>query len=246
MKRLGPTLLQAVGTVWLSIQLAKDASSAAWILPALVFIGGTVLAVWGSIATRHAQAERDKLREELDLLTAPRNERVHFLLRGLMNDLSIDTVNHRASLFIASRDSSFIQIGRYSLNAELGTTARLTHDAGQGIVAATWREVASVQNDLPKRRDQWEKKICREYGLPAEVVANLRMQSRSYVCLRIDRVEGASVRPVRVLILESTEPTGVVGSFLDHLSEANQMELLATECSAAQRLEKLRSDRDKR
>lgn len=69
------------------------------------------------------------------------------------------------------------------------------------------------------------------------------MQSRSYLCRRMDRAEGGMLIPVGVLVIESLAAKGVSGEFNDMLAGAYQLELPGTECSAAMRLDKLNGER---
>ncbi|MDQ0092577.1 hypothetical protein [Paeniglutamicibacter psychrophenolicus] len=241
-KQFGPTTVQVAGTIWLSVLLARNTHSGLWWLPGLVVLAGTIWGlVWAS-ASRRAEQLVEQLRTELATLAGPRNERVQFLLRGLLQDLGINTVDVRASIFAPCLSGQFVQIGRYSDNATFATTIRMHHEKDQGIVAETWAGRQSLKTDLPKDRDLWNRRIVDDYRLPLEVVERLRMQSRSYLCRRIDRVEGGLMVPVGVLVIESLAPKGVSANFHDIVANAYQLELMSTECSSAIRLDGLNGD----
>lgn len=80
-KQFGPTTVQAAGTIWLSVLLARDTNSGMWWLPATVVLTGTIWALIWARASRKAEQRVLMLRAELNLLSGPRNERVQFLLR---------------------------------------------------------------------------------------------------------------------------------------------------------------------
>lgn len=240
-KQFGPTTVQVAGTIWLSVLLARNTHTGFWWIPGLVVLAGTIWGLIWASASRRAEQEVLLLRTELEILTSPRNERVQFLLRGLLQDLGMNAIEVRASVFVPCRGGQFMQIGRYSDNATFATTVRTHHEQGEGIVAETWEARQFIKTDLPKARELWNKKMADDYHLPINVVEKLRMQSRSYLCRRIDRVVGSMLVPVGVLVIESTAAKGVSADFHDIVTGAYQLEMLGTECSAAIRLDELPS-----
>lgn len=199
-----------------------------------------VLSVLGVVLAFVRRPSRSQLLAQLDDLQArvrgyegPSTERVTFLLRRLLLDLGVPGPRSRASVFIptADGDGRWQLIARYSADAVLTTQGRSTYAPYQGLVVETWKLGQSYRSGLPSRRKSWDTTVSAMFNIPAETVEKLRMQSRSYGCIRIDRPSGAIDTPVGVLIVESLDPTGIRPEMVDQMLVHTLNPLLSTECS---------------
>lgn len=227
-----PTLTQAAGAVLLAVYPL-------WVQPwrGLSALMGVVLALVGALwalllqPTRNALFGRiEQLERHITAHEAPNSERMTFLLETLLNALGLTGPEHRASVFVRKDDGAFTLVGRHSANGEYRTPSQTSYGADQGLVAATWRDIKSYIADLPTTRPAWDKAVARKFNMDFEEVCTLRMQSRSYGCLRVDRQNGAVTEPVGVLIIESTDNDGIKPEMLDQIDRSLAWQLLPTEC----------------
>ncbi|TFC48899.1 hypothetical protein [Cryobacterium shii] len=227
-----PALTQAAGAVVLAVYplVGKDHR---WIPVSI----GIALALGGALWTIFLRPTRNSLlatianlRKQLNAHDSPDGERMTFVLGQLLHELGLSGPEHRASVFARHDDGTFTLAGRYSANGNYRIPGRAIYAASEGLVAATWGDMQSHRADLPTRRPAWNKAVAKQFNMPEAVVAALRMQSLSYVCMRIDRPEGASTRPVGVLIVESTDKEGATAEMLDEIPEIVFWRLLPTEC----------------
>ena len=237
-----PTLLQLLGAILLAL-FSVLPSGLEW----LFVVPGILAAAAGAVLALVRKPTREQLRESIRGLRArttaledrirayeaPSSERVTFLLRRLLRDLDLGGPHHRASIFIrmSETDQRWRLIARYSADADLTRAGRSTYGPDQGLVAETWRRGQSHIADLPVRRPAWNKAVCATFNMSLDEVTKLRMQSRSYGCVRIDRSQGAIDVPVGVLIVESIEPNGIEPRMVDAMLAYDSLPLLAAECA---------------
>lgn len=114
----------------------------------------------------------------------------------------------RASLYLNHQDRFHI-VARSSADPTLRPFGRTSYPVEQGVIGLAWRDTEAVAVDLPRRRDHWNTHMARNYGIPTEEAARLRMQSRSLVALRIDHDGPAGAKPLGVVVLESVAPNAM-------------------------------------
>lgn len=230
-----PALLQALGAIALALYpLPRGPGRAALIaVGVLISLTGVALAFARRPSRSQLSAEVGLLRARVESYEAPSSERVTFVLRSLLSDLKIEGPRSRASVFIPldSDEKQWRLIARYSSDASLTKPGRSVHAADRGLVAETWRVGQSYRSDLPARRGTWDAAVSAAFHMPAAEVQKLRMQSRSYGCVRIDRPQGAVSRPVGVLIVENLDPVGVKPEMLDEMIAYALLPLISTECA---------------
>lgn len=246
----GPALLSGAGAIALGLwQLAAPpASVIIAIVGAGVAVAGVVLALLRPTEAQireetartiaDADAKIAALRARVVRYEEASNERVRFLLHELLDDLRLAGPRQRASVFMPgpNGDEGWHLVARYSADARLTGPGRSAYAADQGLVVETWSVGQSYRTDLPARRPNWDDFVSTSFHMPAAEVRKLRMQSRSYGCVRLDRPEGATERSVGVLIVESTEPRGVRAEMLDAMLSHASVPLLASECAFQQGL----------
>jgi hypothetical protein len=105
-----------------------------------------------------------------------------------------------------------------SPNPDLRKPGRPSYPEGEGIIAKAWSDKVAALTSLPADRSAWESNLV-ERGIPADVVSQLKMQSRSIVGRRIDQVGSPQSDPVGIVILESTAARGVGSQTIDRLEK---------------------------
>lgn len=241
-----PDLVQSVGTIWLTVDLSLQWGL--WLLPAGLVLGGTVWSLTEAKQRQHeirrlegslreAEADARDLAVELQASVRPGNLRTKFLLRELLREYGLHDTDCRATLYLFVRGEHFLQVGRYSSDAELSQTARLTHRLDSGMLAEAMREPKFTINGLPQKESTWRQRMVSTFGMREDEVSKLRMRSRSYACLRLPASD-SGVRDLEscgVLVLESLAADKMNGELLDRIETHSHLELLTEECRIHQR-----------
>ena len=227
-------LIAFVGSVLLTIYpLVTDQ----YFIRGVLIILGISFALVGVLFTVLATPTRNQLLSSTSSMytylagqNSPRSDRMRMVLASLMSNLGLAATHNRASLFTRTDDGRWLLVARHSANAVLAEPGRQRYSSDQGLVNQTWENEDAYYSDLPHDRTQWNEMIAEAFNMQLEDVEQLRMQSRSYACLRIDRSIDGHGRAAGVLILESVLPTGVLPEVLDELQLHHSIPLLAIEC----------------
>ena len=243
LRGMSPTLLLALGAAaFAAMQLSKVSDTWAIVLFAvgvLASLTGVIWAAFSELAKLKSLAEaRDEARAAEARADAfvphvePRNPHAKAILVAVLDELGILAPEHRASVWMKHDrdDDGYYLAARYSSNAWLCDPGRAQHAAGTGVVHAAWTKKRFHRDDLPARRDTWDRRMSEQYGIPLATVKQLRMHSRSYACLRIDYRAHAVETPLAVLILESEEQYGIDAELPDLLLSSQLWVLLESEC----------------
>lgn len=203
----------------------------------LIAVGVTLTAVGGA-ALLFTQPSRGQLLRGLRVavphLLAQRSAtatRGSALLHSLLEELELRGRNQRASVFTRNPDGMWILVARFSDSARFRQPGRTKYTPDEGLVQRTWNDGDTFVNGLPATRSSWESTVARKFKLSAEDVKKLRMQSRSYACIRLEHSHGMTYDSVGVLIVESTEANGVTSTDIDKMREHWSRDLLALECT---------------
>lgn len=195
--------LGAIGTVFL-------------VIGAILSLAGIT---WGLFA---APKVHDLLDREAEARSraADRTEGLKDILRLILHEIAtqmqLDLSHTRLSVYTHG-DSSFSMVKRHSTNPILQAPSRNIYPDSEGLIGAVWtRGQCTLVTKLPKDRDRWDEKCSSRWGMPLGTAQSLSMQSRSMLGRRID---APGHEPVGVIILESTEPTGLTGSHKDQLEQ---------------------------
>jgi hypothetical protein len=153
------------------------------------------------------------------------------LLQALLDELDLRGRDQRASVFTRGPDGMWILVARFSDNGEYRQPGRTRYAPDEGLVQRTWNNEETLFNELPATRSAWETAVARKFKLSPEDVRKLRMQSRSYACIRLEHSHGITYDSVGVLIVESTKANGLTGSHMDTMRVHWTRGLLALECT---------------
>jgi hypothetical protein len=208
-----PSLLLAAGAILLAVDaenqgapfaagVASSAVGTAWAAVSAPRVGRII---------ERERAARSRAAARTTSLTTIMNS----VLRALLDDLDVDMSRSRVSIYRHAAGSFFL-IARTSGSQTLEQAGRRRYPDTQGVIGHTWDLGAACVTDLPAGRADWERVCIDRWGMQAEEVRALAMQSRSLLGKRID-LPGTTPQPVGVLVIESLAPRGVNGQHLDHL-----------------------------
>ena len=205
--------------------------SAAATTVVLLLIGAALVGaglVGGIIAAKNtAELQRDLDTASSDLRTHA--SAIETVLRAIMvrvcTDLGLYRDDTRASIYALDGDE-FVLLARVSKNPTLKVGGRPSYPADQGIIGLAWKHGKYSITGLAEDRAEWEREAVAEYGIPPEVAANLRMQCRSIVGIRVDGVE-PELHPLAIVIFESEAPRGVNAKTVDQVLATPVWETLA-------------------
>lgn len=99
-----------------------------------------------------------------------------------------------------NHDGQFVMLARWSPHPEYTKPGRGSYPVDQGAIGIAWDRVEIAQNLPPKKQD-WERSLTRKWGFPQETAAQLKMHCQSIAALRIDEAQAA----VGVIVFESTQ-----------------------------------------
>lgn len=155
---------------------------------------------------------------ERDLASA---RRAHENLVGLELSALADRLKYssseRISLFVPVGESRFELIGRWSVTTLYRTVPQRPYPVDQGVLGTAWARGEASISDLPSPetdRDNWQRRLLQECGIPNDVSSKLRMRCRTYVAFSIPKTYRGTIG---VVVFESQLPgdAPIGGAVLD-------------------------------
>ena len=159
-----------------------------------------------------AQSAAGHCRDEHDELSATIVANVGNLLNGYLLDLAAQKLKlrptDRVSLYVHDGDASFFLVARHCPNATWNQPGCRQLLPNVGIICRAWTDVAAFQSHLPDSKLAHEQYVEFQSAMGVETthLAVMRMPSRLYFGLRFDTEAGGKIRPLAVLVVESTDP----------------------------------------
>ncbi len=199
------------------------------------FALGAVLVLASVVGRATVKPTYAALISQRDAATAESKSRdgtIEKILRGalasLSDELGVSNEHSRTSLY-AFVDDSFVLLSRRSRNPVLVGPGRASYPHDQGAIGIAWAESKAAVLRLPEDRDDWNRNMAK-YGIPESIAADMSMQCRSIVAVRVD---SESSDPIAVIVFESLRPLGVKSKILDEVEKTRTWPALRSAMSHA-------------
>lgn len=172
-------------------------------------LNGELTEYQGSIAV--LQAIKGTMENEINASTIDVFKVFSLLLKQIACDCQL-SVNERVSIYKVSETKFFIA-GRYSENAAFNKVRRKYYERGHGLIEEAWKrgwaelEIRSSNNGNANNRKRYAEEHNGKTGIPAGIVKEFNMRSRSYKALSIKDHDLGS--PIAIVCIESTERSGL-------------------------------------
>lgn len=176
--------------------------------------------------------ERDTARQSARGRAAALESVLRAILMGLANEMSLYSTTARLSVY-CHIDNEFVLLSRVSDDPNLALPGRPSYPETEGSIGKAWSKGWAFVTGMSDIRSEWEQELITDHEVPLEVAANMRMQSRSLLGLRINATIGGSSEPIGVVILESETARGIVSSMRESTKTKLSWQLLENAMSNA-------------
>lgn len=207
-------ILTGLAAVWVSapgFDVSKIPVATRWLLAVgiLLILVGVLFQIRKSNILSSLRHQNEELNDFAEGLERGYPELMRFVLGSLFKGQLKLTHTERISIYRYD-GNAFRIVGRFSQNPEYDQYGRALYPADQGCIAAAWREDKCLVQDVPdptKNMMKYKEFMESRWGIPGNVVENMRMKSRFYAAFSL--TSSLQQRPIGVVVIESTRTPDV-------------------------------------